>query len=101
MLRLVPVAKNRSRPLCRNPLIATGISVTYAVTDHNPANLRMQPSAPPRSSAPRPMLNASQTTESQIQLIIRTPLSEIVTEMWCLLLTDTYRVPATQEACNP
>jgi hypothetical protein len=32
---LVPVAKNRSIPLCRNPLIATPMSVTYMVTDGN------------------------------------------------------------------
>jgi hypothetical protein len=32
MPRLVPVAKNCSRPLCPNPLIATETSVTYVVT---------------------------------------------------------------------
>ena len=36
-----------SRPLCRNPLIATGFSVTYTVTDYNPANLQMEPTRPP------------------------------------------------------
>ena len=61
MPRLVPVAKNYPRPLCRNPLIATGFSVTYTVTDHNPANLRMQPSAPWRSSAPRLMRHVGPT----------------------------------------
>ncbi len=36
--RIVPVAKKRSSPLCRNPSIATEISVTHMVTDRNPAN---------------------------------------------------------------
>ena len=46
MPRLVPAAKNRSKPLCRNPLIATELSVTYAVTDHNPVNIHMEPTRP-------------------------------------------------------
>lgn len=40
MPRFVPVAKNCSSPLCRKLLTATGTSVTYTVTNHNPANIQ-------------------------------------------------------------
>ena len=33
----------RRNRLCRNPLIATELGVTYAVTDHNPVNIQMEP----------------------------------------------------------
>jgi hypothetical protein len=41
----LPLVKNAWSPLCRKLLIATEISVTSGVTNHNPANIGLQPTA--------------------------------------------------------